>query len=68
MDSAFLSFLTLTDPCDPLAGLACLHLAALNRQHQVISDLAKKGANLNVQVSLGNVTPSSVLFCVLALL
>ncbi|XP_003971845.1 NF-kappa-B inhibitor epsilon [Takifugu rubripes] len=30
-------------------GLACLHLAALNRHHQIISDLAKKGANLNIQ-------------------
>uniref|UniRef100_A0A3Q3VJK8 Uncharacterized protein n=1 Tax=Mola mola TaxID=94237 RepID=A0A3Q3VJK8_MOLML len=30
-------------------GLTCLHLAALNRHHQIMSDLAKKGANLNIQ-------------------
>lgn len=46
----------LKSDCDLFAGLACLHLAALNRQHQIISDLAKKGANLNIQVSLGNLT------------
>ncbi|XP_041815103.1 NF-kappa-B inhibitor epsilon [Chelmon rostratus] len=30
-------------------GLACLHLAALNRQHQIMQLLTKKGANLNIQ-------------------
>ncbi|XP_037606927.1 NF-kappa-B inhibitor epsilon isoform X1 [Sebastes umbrosus] len=30
-------------------GLACLHLAALNRQHQIMKLLVKKGADLNVQ-------------------
>lgn len=45
-----------------LAGLACLHLAALNRQHQIIYELAEKGADLNIQVSLGIMTTLSVLF------
>ncbi|XP_037541493.1 NF-kappa-B inhibitor epsilon [Nematolebias whitei] len=30
-------------------GLACLHLAALNRQHQIMNLLMKKGADLNIQ-------------------
>ncbi|KAM7367737.1 hypothetical protein PAMP_014017 [Pampus punctatissimus] len=30
-------------------GLACLHLAALNRQHQMMKLLVKKGADLNIQ-------------------
>ncbi|KAM9840138.1 NF-kappa-B inhibitor epsilon [Aulostomus maculatus] len=30
-------------------GLACLHLAALNRQHQIMKLLMKKGADLNIQ-------------------
>uniref|UniRef100_A0A3P8SNV7 Adenosine 3'-phospho 5'-phosphosulfate transporter 1 n=1 Tax=Amphiprion percula TaxID=161767 RepID=A0A3P8SNV7_AMPPE len=30
-------------------GLACLHLAALNKQHQIMKLLMKKGANLNIQ-------------------
>ncbi|KAM9338991.1 NF-kappa-B inhibitor epsilon [Symphorus nematophorus] len=30
-------------------GLACLHLAALNRQHQILTLLMKKGADLNIQ-------------------
>lgn len=30
-------------------GLACLHLAALNRQHQMMKLLLKKGADLNIQ-------------------
>ncbi|XP_061602520.1 NF-kappa-B inhibitor epsilon [Cololabis saira] len=30
-------------------GLACLHLAALNRQHQIMKLLVKKGADLNIQ-------------------
>lgn len=30
-------------------GLACLHLAALNKQHQILKLLMKKGANLNIQ-------------------
>ncbi|XP_029965755.1 NF-kappa-B inhibitor epsilon [Salarias fasciatus] len=30
-------------------GLACLHLAALNRQHQVMKLLMKKEADLNIQ-------------------
>uniref|UniRef100_A0A3P8X529 Nuclear factor of kappa light polypeptide gene enhancer in B-cells inhibitor, epsilon n=1 Tax=Cynoglossus semilaevis TaxID=244447 RepID=A0A3P8X529_CYNSE len=30
-------------------GLACLHLAALNRQHQIMKVLIKKGADLNIQ-------------------
>ncbi|KAG7222747.1 hypothetical protein INR49_026357, partial [Caranx melampygus] len=30
-------------------GLTCLHLAALNRQHQIMKLLMKKGANLNIQ-------------------
>lgn len=34
-----------------LAGLACLHLAALNRKHQIMNLLVKKGADLNIQVS-----------------
>lgn len=38
-------------------GLACLHLAALNRQHQIISDLAKKGADLNIQEGTSGKTP-----------
>lgn len=37
-----------------LAGLACLHLAALNRQHHIMKLLMKKGADLNIQVSLSN--------------
>lgn len=35
-----------------LSGLACLHLAALNRQHQIIRLLLKKNADLNIQVCL----------------
>uniref|UniRef100_H3DG45 Nuclear factor of kappa light polypeptide gene enhancer in B-cells inhibitor, epsilon n=1 Tax=Tetraodon nigroviridis TaxID=99883 RepID=H3DG45_TETNG len=38
-------------------GLACLHLAALNRQHQIISDLARKGANLNIQEGTSGKAP-----------
>ncbi|XP_020484006.1 NF-kappa-B inhibitor epsilon [Labrus bergylta] len=30
-------------------GLACLHLAALNRQHHIMNLLMKKGADLNIQ-------------------
>ncbi|KAK5852789.1 hypothetical protein PBY51_006630 [Eleginops maclovinus] len=30
-------------------GLTCLHLAALNRQHQIMKLLVKKGADLNIQ-------------------
>lgn len=30
-------------------GLACLHLAALNKQHQIMKLLMKKGADLNIQ-------------------
>ncbi|XP_051264610.1 NF-kappa-B inhibitor epsilon [Dicentrarchus labrax] len=30
-------------------GLACLHLAALNRQHQIMNLLTEKGADLNIQ-------------------
>ncbi|XP_069573229.1 NF-kappa-B inhibitor epsilon [Brachyistius frenatus] len=30
-------------------GLACLHLAALNRQHHILKILMKKGADLNIQ-------------------
>uniref|UniRef100_A0A3P9L3A0 Nuclear factor of kappa light polypeptide gene enhancer in B-cells inhibitor, epsilon n=1 Tax=Oryzias latipes TaxID=8090 RepID=A0A3P9L3A0_ORYLA len=30
-------------------GLACLHLAALNRKHQIMNLLVKKGADLNIQ-------------------
>ncbi|XP_029353006.1 NF-kappa-B inhibitor epsilon [Echeneis naucrates] len=30
-------------------GLACLHLAALNRHHQIMKLLMKKGADLNIQ-------------------
>lgn len=30
-------------------GLACLHLAALNRQHQIMNLLMKKGGDLNIQ-------------------
>ncbi|XP_008274982.1 NF-kappa-B inhibitor epsilon [Stegastes partitus] len=30
-------------------GLPCLHLAALNKQHQIMKLLVKKGANLNIQ-------------------
>ncbi|XP_056284242.1 NF-kappa-B inhibitor epsilon [Pseudoliparis swirei] len=30
-------------------GLACLHLAALNRQHPIMKLLVKKGADLNIQ-------------------
>ncbi|GAA6228871.1 NF-kappa-B inhibitor epsilon, partial [Lates japonicus] len=30
-------------------GLACLHLAALNRQHHIMKLLMKKGADLNIQ-------------------
>ncbi|XP_019953294.1 NF-kappa-B inhibitor epsilon [Paralichthys olivaceus] len=30
-------------------GLACLHLAALNRQHLIMNFLMKKGADLNIQ-------------------
>ncbi|CAJ1077090.1 NF-kappa-B inhibitor epsilon [Xyrichtys novacula] len=30
-------------------GLTCLHLAALNRQHQIMCLLMKKGADLNIQ-------------------
>ncbi|XP_029281479.1 NF-kappa-B inhibitor epsilon [Cottoperca gobio] len=30
-------------------GLACLHLATLNRQHQILKLLVKKGADLNIQ-------------------
>ncbi|XP_058469135.1 dynein regulatory complex subunit 5-like isoform X2 [Solea solea] len=30
-------------------GLACLHLAALNRQHLIMTLLMKKGADLNIQ-------------------
>ncbi|XP_060947247.1 NF-kappa-B inhibitor epsilon [Limanda limanda] len=30
-------------------GLACLHLAALNRQHPIMNLLMKKGADLNIQ-------------------
>ncbi|CAB1445096.1 unnamed protein product [Pleuronectes platessa] len=30
-------------------GLACLHLAALNRQHPIMKLLIKKGADLNIQ-------------------
>ncbi|KAL6095805.1 nfkbie [Pungitius sinensis] len=30
-------------------GLACLHLAALHRQHQIMKLLVKKGADLNIQ-------------------
>ncbi|KAM4521567.1 NF-kappa-B inhibitor epsilon [Odontesthes bonariensis] len=30
-------------------GLACLHLAALNRQHQILKLLMKKGADPNIQ-------------------
>lgn len=30
-------------------GLACLHLAALNRQHQILNLLSKMGADLNIQ-------------------
>ncbi|XP_034756836.1 NF-kappa-B inhibitor epsilon [Etheostoma cragini] len=30
-------------------GLACLHLAALNRQYQIMKLLVKKGADLNIQ-------------------
>ncbi|XP_026174726.1 NF-kappa-B inhibitor epsilon [Mastacembelus armatus] len=30
-------------------GLACLHLAALNRQHEIMKLLVKKGADLNIQ-------------------
>nr|XP_040016322.1 NF-kappa-B inhibitor epsilon isoform X1 [Gasterosteus aculeatus aculeatus] len=32
-----------------LAGLACLHLAALHRQHHIMKLLVNKGADLNVQ-------------------
>ncbi|XP_068433133.1 NF-kappa-B inhibitor epsilon [Clinocottus analis] len=30
-------------------GLACLHLATLNRQHQIMKLLVKKGGDLNIQ-------------------
>ncbi|KAK2856085.1 hypothetical protein Q5P01_004820 [Channa striata] len=30
-------------------GLTCLHLAALNRQHHLVTFLMKKGADLNIQ-------------------
>ncbi|XP_047430376.1 NF-kappa-B inhibitor epsilon [Mugil cephalus] len=30
-------------------GLTCLHLAALNRQHQILMLLIKKGADVNIQ-------------------
>lgn len=30
-------------------GLACLHLAALNKQHQIMKLLMQKGADLNIQ-------------------
>ncbi|XP_061843062.1 NF-kappa-B inhibitor epsilon [Nerophis lumbriciformis] len=38
-------------------GLACLHLAALSRQHQIMKLLMKKGADLNVQEGTSGKTP-----------
>lgn len=43
-------------------GLACLHLAALNRQHQILTLLSKMGADLNIQVSPAP-PPTLVCFC-----
>ncbi|XP_054618550.1 NF-kappa-B inhibitor epsilon isoform X1 [Dunckerocampus dactyliophorus] len=38
-------------------GLACLHLAALNRQQQIMKLLMKKGADLNIQEGTSGKTP-----------
>lgn len=38
-------------------GLACLHLAALNRQHLIMKHLIKKGADLNIQEGTSGKTP-----------
>ena len=35
-----------------LSGLTCLHLATQKRQHQLLKLLMKKGADLNIKVSL----------------
>lgn len=38
-------------------GLGCLHLAALNRQHEIMKLLIKKGADLNIQEGTSGKTP-----------
>lgn len=52
LDQVFELFFFLIKMIVLLAGLACLHLAALNRKYQLLKLLVKKGADLNVQVSL----------------
>lgn len=46
-----------------LEGLACLHLAALNRQHQILTLLSKMGADLNIQVNPSHLSPISLVAC-----
>ncbi|XP_030576677.1 NF-kappa-B inhibitor epsilon [Archocentrus centrarchus] len=38
-------------------GLGCFHLAALNRQHEIMKLLIKKGADLNIQEGTSGKTP-----------
>uniref|UniRef100_A0A8C6K603 Nuclear factor of kappa light polypeptide gene enhancer in B-cells inhibitor, epsilon n=1 Tax=Nothobranchius furzeri TaxID=105023 RepID=A0A8C6K603_NOTFU len=42
---------------DVLPSLACLHLAALNRQHGIMELLIKKGTDLNIQEGTSGKTP-----------
>ena len=46
-------------------GLTCLHVASLNRHLQLVKLLMKKGADLNIQVSVLSYTPHTKLHTLL---